>query len=451
MLCDFKINCTTNDYSACISMILTTSHRRYNSLTAQMLVLVILLQMFCHVTAAPKEDSVTSPDGTEISFTRYLADGKTLFIWIPSEAGIQKADKRTAAALSQAGHEVWLADLFESRFLPVATSSLDRIPADDINSLINAAYERKQKIYLLSSGRGTLPLLRGLHRWQLQHPSHPNPPAVILLSPKFYYETPDPGQTARLLPIVEQTNALLFIIQPTQSPWRWKLESTMPALQQAGSDVYLRLLPRIRDRFYFRPDATQREQNFAQHLPALIQQAARSLDSWPSRMRTVSPLTRDIAPLPTGKKPRELKPYAGNPAPPPLKLNGLDSKNYDLSDYRGQVVLVNFWASWCPPCVHEMPSMQRLQQRLQDRPFTILAVNMAEDHRTINEFLNNKVNVSFPILMDQDGQALQRWGVFAFPTSYVIDKQGRIRYALFGSVDWEDHDIVNKITALLNE
>jgi len=432
-------------------MILTTCHRRYNHPGAQFLVLVILLQVFCQVTAAPKEDSVTSTDGTEISFTRYPADGKTLFIWLPSEAGIQDGEKRTAAALSQAGHEVWLADIFESRFLPVATSSLDRIPAEDINSLIDAAYEQKQHIYLLSSGRGSLPLLRGLHRWQLQHPSHQTQPAVILLSPKFYYETPDPGQAARLLPIVEQTNALLFIIQPTQSPWRWKLGQTIPALQQAGSDVYLQLLPRVRDRFYFRPDATQREQTLGQHLPALIQQAARALDGWPSQKRTVSPLTRDIAPLPTGKKPRELKPYTGNTTPPPLKLNGLDNNNYDLSDYRGQVVLVNFWASWCPPCVHEMPSMQRLQKRMQDRPFTILAVNMAEDQQTINEFLNTKVNVSFPILLDHDGQALQRWGVFAFPTSYVIDKQGRIRYALFGSVDWEDQDIVSKLIALLNE
>jgi thiol-disulfide isomerase/thioredoxin len=414
-------------------------------------VLVILLQLFCHVTAAPKHGSVTSTDGTEISFTRYPAEGKTLFIWLPSEAGIQEAERRAAAALSQAGNEVWLADLFESRFLPVATSSLDRIPAEDVASLITAAYQQKQNVYLLSNGRGSLPLLRGLHHWQLQHPLRQNLPAVILLSPKFYYETPDPGQAAHLLPIVEQTNALLFIIQPTQSPWRWKLEQTIPALQHGGSDVYLQLLPRVRDRFYFRPDATPQEQALGQRLPALLRQATHYLSNWPPHTRTVNPVTRELAPLPTGKKPRELKTYAGDPLPPPLQLNGLDNKNYDLADYRGQVVLVNFWASWCPPCVHEMPSMQRLQKRLQDRPFTILAVNMAEDRQVINKFLNSKVNVSFPILLDRDGQALQRWGVFAFPTSYVIDKQGRIRYALFGSVDWEDHNIVSKLTALLNE
>ncbi len=407
--------------------------------------------MLCRVAAAIDSEAVISADGTEITFDRYSAAGATLFIWLPSEAGIQESERRTAEVLAAAGHETWLVDLFASRFLPVAASSLDRIPAADITSLISAAQAQKHQVFLISSGRGSLPLLRGLHQWQLQHPRSLKNPAAILLSPKFYYETPDPGQAARLLPIVKHTNAALFIIQPLQSPWRWKLGQTVPALEQSGSDVYLRLLPNVRDRFYFRPDATEQEQALGRQLPTLILQAARLLDAWPDRTRRVTPLKQDIAPLPTGKKERELKVYAGDPSPPALRLTGLDNRSYDLRHYRGQVVLVNFWASWCPPCVHEMPSMERLQNRLQDRPFTILAVNMAEDRQTINEFLNTKVKVTFPILLDSDGDALKRWDVFAFPTSYIIGKQGKIRYALFGSVDWERPDILDKIELLVNE
>ena len=122
-----------------------------------------------------------------------------------------------------------------------------------------------------------------------------------------------------------------------------------------------------------------------------------------------------------------------------------------LKQFENQVVLVNFWATWCPPCVHEMPSMQRLSEKLIGDPFVILGVNIAEEETVVKAFLQHKVNVDFPILLDIHGNAMRQWNVMAFPTSFVIDKQGKIRYALFGSVDWETPEIVNKIETLIKE
>ena len=144
---------------------------------------------------------------------------------------------------------------------------------------------------------------------------------------------------------------------------------------------------------------------------------------------------------------RELKPYQGG-ATPPLALKDLSGKTHKLEDYRGRVVLVNFWASWCPPCRAEMPSMQRLKEKMAGKAFTILAVDMGEPAAVVNTYLK-EIHTDFSILLDTDGHALKAWKVFAFPTSYVIDSKGQIRYALFGPVEWDEADTVQKISDLL--
>jgi peroxiredoxin len=144
---------------------------------------------------------------------------------------------------------------------------------------------------------------------------------------------------------------------------------------------------------------------------------------------------------------QELKPYAG-PATPALKLRDLQGKTHDLADYRGQVVMVQFWATYCAPCVKEMPSMQRLQARLAGKPFKILAVNMGESEAEVRAFLK-KVNVDFTILMDVEGAALSAWKVFVAPSTFILDPDGRIRYTLQGGAEWDAPEYVDTITALM--
>jgi thiol-disulfide isomerase/thioredoxin len=145
----------------------------------------------------------------------------------------------------------------------------------------------------------------------------------------------------------------------------------------------------------------------------------------------------------------DLKPLPAKPAPN-LDLPTLDGATARLEQLRGRVVLVNFWAVWCPPCRKEIPSMARLAEKLGGRPFAILAVNVGESPDDIRAFLK-QVPVNFPILLDADGENLKPWQVFAFPTSYVVDKQGRLRLGLFGSIEWDAPETVAKLDALLNE
>ena len=94
--------------------------------------------------------------------------------------------------------------------------------------------------------------------------------------------------------------------------------------------------------------------------------------------------------------------------------------------------------------------MARLTKKLEARPFTILAVNAGDTADDIQAFLS-QVPVNFPILMDAEGATLKPWQVFAFPTSYVVDRRGRLRLGLFGSIEWDDAETIAKLETLLDE
>lgn len=144
---------------------------------------------------------------------------------------------------------------------------------------------------------------------------------------------------------------------------------------------------------------------------------------------------------------RDLQVYKGG-ATPPLVLIDLNGKPHDLKQYRGKVVLINFWATWCPPCRAEMPSMQRLKTKMTGKPFVILAVDMGETEAEVKTYIR-QIKTDFTVLLDKDGRALKAWKVFAFPTSYVVDTQGKIRYGLYGASEWDAADKVKKIMQLL--
>ena len=145
----------------------------------------------------------------------------------------------------------------------------------------------------------------------------------------------------------------------------------------------------------------------------------------------------------------ELMKYDGQPLPD-FSLQDLQGQSHSLEAYRGKVVMVNFWATYCAPCIEEMPSMQRLQEKLGGKDFAILAVNMAEPRSDVEGFLQqHDIRVEFPILLDPEGEVVSQWMITAVPTTFILGPAGRIRYGLFGGLEWDKPEIVETLSALM--
>jgi thiol-disulfide isomerase/thioredoxin len=142
-----------------------------------------------------------------------------------------------------------------------------------------------------------------------------------------------------------------------------------------------------------------------------------------------------------------LKPWPGG-ATPALELSDLEGARHRLADYRGKVVLVNFWATWCEPCREEMPSIERLRASLEGRPFAVLAVNLAEPESRIRKFLDT-VPGRYTVLLDRDGQAARAWQARMLPATYIVGLDGRIRYRHVGDMDWARAEVRDLVQGLM--
>lgn len=132
---------------------------------------------------------------------------------------------------------------------------------------------------------------------------------------------------------------------------------------------------------------------------------------------------------------------------PDFELRTPDDRVIRLVDLKGKVVFLNFWATWCEPCVTEMPSLQRLRDGLAPR-FEVLGVNYQEGPARIKPFVES-TGITFPIVRDTDGAVAKAWGARIFPASYVVDRAGHVKHVLIGGADWTSTRLVSTIRGLL--
>jgi cytochrome c biogenesis protein CcmG, thiol:disulfide interchange protein DsbE len=153
-----------------------------------------------------------------------------------------------------------------------------------------------------------------------------------------------------------------------------------------------------------------------------------------------------LAPAVRGESSRFI-PWRGG-ATPALSLADLDGRRHTLEDYRGKVVLLNFWATWCEPCLEEMPSIQALERRFAGRPFVILAVNHGESRPKVAEF-TRRLTLGLRVLLDPNMDAPRAWRVRVLPASFLVDASGRVRYSVVGEMDWAGAAAVETVRRLL--
>lgn len=134
---------------------------------------------------------------------------------------------------------------------------------------------------------------------------------------------------------------------------------------------------------------------------------------------------------------------------PKLHLTNMDEEIVDLKKLKGKVVVINFWATWCPPCRREMGSLERLYQATKNKNVVVLAINVGEDIDTVFPFMGViSPSPNFPILFDSDAAAMKEWKVRGLPTTYIINPAGKISYKAIGGREFDHPDIINAVIKL---
>ena len=144
---------------------------------------------------------------------------------------------------------------------------------------------------------------------------------------------------------------------------------------------------------------------------------------------------------------RQARPLAIGDSAPDFSVPALPSGSLDLKNYRGQIVVLNFWATWCPPCVEETPSLEQFAEKMRDHGVIVLSVSVDENQKALQDFIQ-EYHISYPVGRDPDRSLAARYGTFQFPETYILDRRGLVAEKVVGATDWDDPRIQNFVLDL---
>ena len=407
---------------------------------------VVLTSSFFLSKASLAENNmmVAISSNIEIAVEKFPAKGKYLILWLAPEYGLRGGHRTLARLLAQQNIEVWQANIVESLFLPQGSGSLKKLDGKLVANLIETAHKiTGKKVILLGDSYAALSVLRGAHQWQKLKKTKPYLIGAILFSPYAYAYIPPLGQAPKYMPIVSATNIPIMIYQSKTGGTFSQFNILLEKLEQHGNPVYTKFLPYIFSLFYEeKPTAAMIEQ--IQSIPSNIKKMIPILEKhqaprMPIKFKNISKHKSGIDIY--------LKEYQGTAVPLAINLKDANDDTFIKNNYKGKITIINFWATWCPPCVQEIPSLNRLKNKMKDYPFELISINYAEDRKTILDFMK-QVNVEFPVLLDKDGTFAKQWNVITYPSTFVINKNGKIKYGVNAAIEWDSPELIKKIKSL---
>ena len=425
----------------------------YSSSLLVLILSLISLNGFC-------SDSLTIEVlGEEITADRYPAQGSQMVLFISTGMGVQERKTAIASGSAERGIEFWQIDLVDNLFLPRERSTYREMDGSIIAGLIAQAHALTGKrVTVMVRAYASIPVLRGIRLWQQQQEAMRTSSVseesqlaylngVILLSPELYIEIPDLGLEPVFAPVASATNVPVMLFQSGSNGNRWQMEKVITELQKGGAQVYSKLFPGVTGIVYSEDNAPETIA-LINALPLEIERAIRLLAV--SGTPLTAPPLNEKQVVAENKLDSTLRPFKGNPVPLPLNLSTARGERVNYNDYTGKVTLVNFWATWCRPCIEEIPSLNRLRKKMTGKNFQLISVDYAEERETIQKFMQ-EVNVDFPVLLDSDGKVSAKWNVVVFPSTFVISSDGKIVYGVKGGIHWDSEEVEMLINKLLNE
>ena len=404
------------------------------------------LQIFFAAAETPQPE-ITAPvaDDMEISATRFSADGNYLLLWLAPEYGFRKAHRSMARRLAAQGIEVWQSDIVESLFMPQGSASLKQLDGKYVADLVEYAHQvTGKKIALAGDSYASTTALLGAHQWQGRQQADSYLVGAVLFTPYTYAYIPPLGQAPEYMPIVESTNIPVMIYQAMNSGTAGGFEALLKKLRTNDSPVYTRMVPDVMSLFY-EEEPTSAMKASAEPIPSSIKQMLALLDRHQVPARPI-PVT-NATPVKSGID-IYLQDFKGKLRPVSLNLSDINGHAFVKTDFGDKVTVVNFWATWCPPCIEEIPSLNRLQRKMADRPFELISINYAEDRETVANFLK-RVDVDFPVLLDTNGEYARQWHVISYPSTFVIDRHGEIRYGVNAAIEWDTPELSARLESLM--
>ena len=394
--------------------------------------------------------------GDEITVNVYSATfaepDKPILVWFTEGYASRKPFRHLISQFNDLGYDFWQVDLLESYFIERTPNNVRGLTGEGVEAVLKEASKRADnqgKTFIpISTGRMSLVLLRGSRLWQLNTQPKNGTGAleqVVTFFPNLFDAPKKAGDAPALFPIVSATSLPLTIVQPTQGTYKWKLPEIVSALELSKSQVAIIAVPEVRDWYFLRREPSIIEKEAGEAIPELFQKwlqagkLAQGTSFEPVKELDIKEATVSI---------KGLVEIAERIAPN-FELTDVAGKTINLKEKRGKVVLLNFWASWCPPCVKEIPSMNRLAESFDADKFEIVSVNFKESPETIKAFLKS-VQVDFPVLIDLDGKVSDSYEIFAFPSSFIIDAQGRLRYSVNAAIEWDEPEVKNIIHSIIN-